>query len=211
MPGVQYLVESWVDHDLTAAYDAITCIEATEHLASDRLDADAKVEVYRAFFERCAGWLRAGRTARAATDLSRQRRTRGQPRGPRRRLRADSPRHLSRVHAGVAVGARARLGDRTSSSNGSSSTTPTTGARFGPGAWPIGPLRHAPVPWSAMRQRGRSPATSPPARSSSGCARTRSTGSFCGSARRRRSGPDCCGRPTCRTPRNRRSPPRGQR
>jgi cyclopropane-fatty-acyl-phospholipid synthase len=30
----------------------------TEHLASDILDVDAKVEVYREFFSRCAGWLR---------------------------------------------------------------------------------------------------------------------------------------------------------
>ena len=60
VPGVQSRVESWVDHRPAAAYDAITCIEATEHLASDRLDADAKVEVYRAFFSRCAEWLRPG-------------------------------------------------------------------------------------------------------------------------------------------------------
>ena len=39
-------------------YDAISCIEATEHLASDALGADEKVEVYRAFFHRCAEWLR---------------------------------------------------------------------------------------------------------------------------------------------------------
>ena len=60
VPGVQYRVESWVDHRPAGPYDAITCIEATEHLASDRLDADAKVDVYRAFFERCAEWLRPG-------------------------------------------------------------------------------------------------------------------------------------------------------
>jgi hypothetical protein len=29
----------------------------SEHLASDRLTADEKVDVYRAFFERCAAWL----------------------------------------------------------------------------------------------------------------------------------------------------------
>lgn len=58
LPGVDVRVESWVDHEPSAPYDAITCIEATEHLASDRLDADEKVAVYRAFFDRCAGWLR---------------------------------------------------------------------------------------------------------------------------------------------------------
>jgi cyclopropane-fatty-acyl-phospholipid synthase len=57
VPGVNYVVQSWVDHRPARAYDAITCIEMSEHLASDRLTADEKVEVYRAFFERCAAWL----------------------------------------------------------------------------------------------------------------------------------------------------------
>ena len=60
VPGVEYRLEHWADHEPAAPYDAITCIEATEHFASDALDADAKVEVYRAFFERCAAWLRPG-------------------------------------------------------------------------------------------------------------------------------------------------------
>jgi cyclopropane-fatty-acyl-phospholipid synthase len=58
VPGVDFRVESWVDHEPEMPYDAITCIEATEHLASDRLTADEKVAVYRAFFDRCAAWLR---------------------------------------------------------------------------------------------------------------------------------------------------------
>jgi cyclopropane-fatty-acyl-phospholipid synthase len=58
VPGVEFRLESWVDHEPETPYDAITCIEATEHLASDLLTADEKVAVYRAFFERCAGWLR---------------------------------------------------------------------------------------------------------------------------------------------------------
>src|SRR5262245_44152293 len=57
LSGVDYLVESWVDHRPDRPYDAIACIEMTEHLASDRLTADEKVDVYRAFFERCASWL----------------------------------------------------------------------------------------------------------------------------------------------------------
>jgi cyclopropane-fatty-acyl-phospholipid synthase len=57
IPNVDYRVESWVDHRPERPYDAITCIEMTEHLASDRLTPDEKVGVYRAFFERCAGWL----------------------------------------------------------------------------------------------------------------------------------------------------------
>jgi cyclopropane-fatty-acyl-phospholipid synthase len=57
VPGVNYRVESWVDHRPDTPYDAITCVEMSEHLASDRLTADEKVDVYRAFFERCASWL----------------------------------------------------------------------------------------------------------------------------------------------------------
>jgi cyclopropane-fatty-acyl-phospholipid synthase len=60
VPGVDFRVESWVDHQPREQYDAITCIEATEHFASDTLDAAAKVEVYRTFFDRCASWLRPG-------------------------------------------------------------------------------------------------------------------------------------------------------
>lgn len=60
VPGVDYRLQSWVDFEPTAVYDAITCIEMTEHLASDALDPDGKVEVYRAFFERCAQWLGDG-------------------------------------------------------------------------------------------------------------------------------------------------------
>ena len=58
VPGVEFDVQSWVDHEPDSPYDAITCIEATEHLASDRLGADDKVAVYRQFFARCAAWLK---------------------------------------------------------------------------------------------------------------------------------------------------------
>jgi cyclopropane-fatty-acyl-phospholipid synthase len=58
VPGVDYQVQSWVDHRPDAAFDAITCIEATEHLASDRLSAEDKVAVYRQFFAHCAAWLK---------------------------------------------------------------------------------------------------------------------------------------------------------
>jgi len=57
LPGVDFRLESWVDHRPARPYDAITCIEMSEHLASDRLTADEKVDVYRAFFGRCAEWL----------------------------------------------------------------------------------------------------------------------------------------------------------
>ncbi len=57
VPGADVRLESWVDHAPTDPYDAITCIEATEHLASDRLEPDDKLAVYAAFFERLASWL----------------------------------------------------------------------------------------------------------------------------------------------------------
>jgi cyclopropane-fatty-acyl-phospholipid synthase len=60
VPGVDYRLESWVDHEPDHGYDAITCIEATEHFASDALDPAEKVAVYRTFFDRCASWLRPG-------------------------------------------------------------------------------------------------------------------------------------------------------
>jgi cyclopropane-fatty-acyl-phospholipid synthase len=58
--GVSYLLENWTDHEPSEPYDAITCIEATEHFASEKLSPDEKVEVYRAFFDRAASWLRPG-------------------------------------------------------------------------------------------------------------------------------------------------------
>jgi cyclopropane-fatty-acyl-phospholipid synthase len=60
VPGVSFQLESWADHEPTAPYDAIACIEATEHFASERLTPDEKVDVYRAFFQRAASWLRPG-------------------------------------------------------------------------------------------------------------------------------------------------------
>jgi cyclopropane-fatty-acyl-phospholipid synthase len=58
--GSEFRLESWVDHEPIRPYDVITAVESTEHFASDALDADAKVEVYRAFFDRAAAWLRDG-------------------------------------------------------------------------------------------------------------------------------------------------------
>jgi cyclopropane-fatty-acyl-phospholipid synthase len=60
VPGVSFERQSWVDHEPSEPYDAITCVEATEHFASDDLTPDEKVEVYRAFFSRAASWLRPG-------------------------------------------------------------------------------------------------------------------------------------------------------
>jgi len=58
--GVSYLLQNWTEHEPSEPYDAITCIEATEHFASETLSPDEKVEVYRAFFGRAASWLRPG-------------------------------------------------------------------------------------------------------------------------------------------------------
>jgi cyclopropane-fatty-acyl-phospholipid synthase len=60
VPGVSYHLQSWVDHEPSQTYDAITCVEATEHFASDVMSPDEKVEVYREFFQRAASWLRPG-------------------------------------------------------------------------------------------------------------------------------------------------------
>jgi len=60
VPGVSYRLQNWTDHEPGEPYDAITCIEATEHFASETLSPDEKVGVYRAFFERAASWLRPG-------------------------------------------------------------------------------------------------------------------------------------------------------
>jgi cyclopropane-fatty-acyl-phospholipid synthase len=60
VPGVDFRLQSWIDHEPDDLYDVITCIEATEHLASDAATADEKVDVYRTFFGHCAEWLRDG-------------------------------------------------------------------------------------------------------------------------------------------------------
>ena len=60
VPEVAFRVESWVDHEPSEPYDAIACVEATEHFASEQLNADEKVAVYRDFFARASSWLRPG-------------------------------------------------------------------------------------------------------------------------------------------------------
>ena len=57
VPGMEYRLENWLDHQPELPYRAICCIEATEHFATDAADEDGKVDAYRAFFERCASWL----------------------------------------------------------------------------------------------------------------------------------------------------------
>src|SRR6516165_4900980 len=38
--GVSYLLQNWTEHEPSEPYDAITCIEATEHFASETLSPD---------------------------------------------------------------------------------------------------------------------------------------------------------------------------
>jgi cyclopropane-fatty-acyl-phospholipid synthase len=58
--GATFLAEGWASHEPSVPYDAIVCIEASEHFARDDLDVTAKVQVYRGFFDRCAAWLAPG-------------------------------------------------------------------------------------------------------------------------------------------------------
>ena len=58
--GVTIREQSWSDHEPEGPYDAIVCIEASEHFARDGLAVEDKVAAYRAFFERAASWLRPG-------------------------------------------------------------------------------------------------------------------------------------------------------
>jgi cyclopropane-fatty-acyl-phospholipid synthase len=55
-----FRLESWVDHEPDDEYDAVLCVEASEHFARDGLTSEDKVVAYRAFFERSASWLRPG-------------------------------------------------------------------------------------------------------------------------------------------------------
>lgn len=59
-PRVEVRLESWIDHEPEAPYDAIVAIEAIEAFARPGLPAVEKIAIYRAFFERCHRWLRPG-------------------------------------------------------------------------------------------------------------------------------------------------------
>jgi cyclopropane-fatty-acyl-phospholipid synthase len=56
-PQVSVRLEGWAEHDANARYDAIISIGAFEHFARRGLERADKVAAYRAFFERCHGWL----------------------------------------------------------------------------------------------------------------------------------------------------------
>ncbi|MHB1536554.1 MAG: SAM-dependent methyltransferase, partial [Acidimicrobiales bacterium] len=59
-PGADVRLEDWRDHNPDGPYDAIVSIGAFEHFARPELSQDERRDVYRSFFERCAGWLPAG-------------------------------------------------------------------------------------------------------------------------------------------------------
>jgi cyclopropane-fatty-acyl-phospholipid synthase len=57
-PRVEVRLESWVDHQPTAPYDAIFSVESIEAFARQGLTREEKVGVYRHLFTRCHEWLR---------------------------------------------------------------------------------------------------------------------------------------------------------
>lgn len=57
LPGVTVRVENWQDHKPVQKYDGIISIGAFEHFANLEQSAAEKIAGYRAFFERCHGWL----------------------------------------------------------------------------------------------------------------------------------------------------------
>ncbi|BAC89877.1 SAM-dependent methyltransferase [Gloeobacter violaceus] len=57
LSGVEVRTESWTAHTPAATYDAIVSIGAFEHFAQPEQASDQKIEIYRAFFERCCRWL----------------------------------------------------------------------------------------------------------------------------------------------------------
>jgi cyclopropane-fatty-acyl-phospholipid synthase len=59
-PGLEVRLEDWRDHRPDMSYDAVVSIGAFEHFARQELTTPQRRGEYRAFFERCAGWLPPG-------------------------------------------------------------------------------------------------------------------------------------------------------
>lgn len=59
-PRAEVRLESWIDHTPTARYDAITSVGAFEHFARTGVGRAGRIDAYRRFFARCAGWLENG-------------------------------------------------------------------------------------------------------------------------------------------------------
>ncbi|CAK18140.1 SAM-dependent methyltransferase [Pseudomonas entomophila] len=60
LPGVDVRVENWQDHQPSSRYDSIISVGAFEHFANLDQTVEQKVAGYRAFFQRCHGWLVEG-------------------------------------------------------------------------------------------------------------------------------------------------------
>jgi cyclopropane-fatty-acyl-phospholipid synthase len=58
VPSAQIRLEDWRDHQPAEPYDAVISIGAFEHFARPDLATSERRDVYGAFFERCASWLR---------------------------------------------------------------------------------------------------------------------------------------------------------
>ncbi len=198
VPGVSYLLQNWTGHEPGEPYDAVTCIEATEHFASETLTPDEKVEVYRAFFERAASWLRpGGRMGLQLICLDNLGHADGPGpeggRSPTSSFRTSFPsrcprRCLSSYWAGR----------RTSNWMSSTITPATTGGPSAPGRSPTGNRRRSRVRWSAQRPAAPTRGTSRSVRPSSGSASTRCTASSSPSGPSPRPGPSPCARATSR-------------
>ncbi|MBV9992184.1 MAG: class I SAM-dependent methyltransferase [Alphaproteobacteria bacterium] len=56
-PEVEVLLESYEDHRPKGLYDGIVSVGAFEHFARPGMREDAKIAIYRRFFQRCRDWL----------------------------------------------------------------------------------------------------------------------------------------------------------
>ncbi|WP_229705094.1 SAM-dependent methyltransferase [Williamsia phyllosphaerae] len=61
-PAIEVRTESWTQHAPTEPYDAIISIGAFEHFADPTDPPEAKIAVYRDFFDHCRRWLNPGGT-----------------------------------------------------------------------------------------------------------------------------------------------------
>ncbi len=59
-PRIEVRLEPWETHAPSEPYDAILSIEAFEAFTRPGLSSHDKLDIYRAFFERCHRWLRPG-------------------------------------------------------------------------------------------------------------------------------------------------------
>lgn len=59
-PRIEVHLESWSDYSPAEPFDAIVSIGAFEHFAKLEMTDAERIAGYRAFFERCRGWLKKG-------------------------------------------------------------------------------------------------------------------------------------------------------